>query len=656
MNDQDKSKEELIAELERYRASSFEQRLAESEKLLRLTGDLSKIGSWRVDVIGNTLHWSDEVYRIHGRNREAYTPDIASAIEHYHPEDRDYVSTCVSQAIEQRKDFGFERRIVRADGEVRLVISRGRPEFGADGVRSIIGIFHDITEERAREAERFRDLESLRAHLENTPLAVIEWDVDFNVTAWNARSEEIFGYSKEEALGKHATELIMPPELKDWVTTYFQEILSSGGTSARVNENRVKSGGSITCEWYNTPLFDANGTPMGLASIAQDITERKALEAQLVQSQKMEAIGTLAGGVAHDMNNVLAVVLGLCSIMQRELDSESRHRKDIDNVLAAAQRGREMVNNLLGFARKGAYSRTRWSPKLIVDPIVELLSKTIPKEISTSSNIAINVQDIVGDSNQITSALMNLCINSSHAIEGRGHISVSASNLLVRAGDYDQHPQLRPGEYVALCVTDDGKGMNEATRKRSIEPFFTTKDIGKGTGLGLSMVYGAAEHHGGALLLESEIGKGTTASLLLPVAAVPMAVEAKFSKPTKRRVGTILMIDDEAMLLESVDRMLEGNGYTVLLAENCAIGLEVFRLRHEAIDAVMLDLSMPEMGGADCFELLQKIDASVPVLICTGHGDELRAKAMIDAGAAGVLRKPFAVQELEDKLSEAMSR
>jgi len=655
VTDQSKSKKELIAELERYRALRLEHRLAESEKLLRLTGDLSKIGTWRVDVVANTLHWSDEVYTIHGRRRDDFSPDVDSAIEHYHPDDRQYVATCVQEAIEHRQDFAFELRIIRADGEIRRVISRGRPEFGDEGVHSIIGIFRDVTEERELEAERFRSHESLRAHLENTPLAVIEWDTEFRVAAWNARSEEIFGYTKDEAMGRHATELILPAELHEWAHTHFQDTLRLGGTSTRVNENRVKGGGSITCEWYNTALFDSSGNPMGLASIAQDITERKILEAQLIESQKMEAIGTLAGGVAHDMNNVLAVVLGLCSVMQRELDAKSRHRQDIDDVLAAANRGREMVSNLLGFARKGAYTRTQWSPKLVIEPMVELLSKTIPKEISTSSDVAAGVEDLVGDANQITSALMNLCINSSHAIEGQGHISVSASNIEVRAGDYDEHPGLAPGAYVALRVSDNGKGMDEATRKRSIEPFFTTKDIGKGTGLGLSMVYGAAEHHHGALVLESEVGKGTTATLLLPVAELPLVVEVQRSEHKNRRAGTVLMIDDEAMLLKSVERMLGDNGSTVLLAHSGAIGLDIFRQQRDEIDVVLLDLSMPEMGGADCFDLLQEIDASVPVVICTGHGDERRAKAMIDAGAAGVLRKPFNVQELEDSLSDAMA-
>ena len=219
MTDQSKSKKELIAELERYRALRLEHRLAESEKLLRLTGDLSKIGTWRVDVVANTLHWSDEVYTIHGRRRDDFSPDVDSAIEHYHPDDRQYVATCVQEAIEHRQDFAFELRIIRADGEIRRVISRGRPEFGDEGVHSIIGIFRDVTEERELEAERFRSHESLRAHLENTPLAVIEWDTEFRVAAWNARSEEIFGYTKDEAIGtaRHRTH---PPCRTPRVGTY----------------------------------------------------------------------------------------------------------------------------------------------------------------------------------------------------------------------------------------------------------------------------------------------------------------------------------------------------------------------------------------------------------------------------------------------------
>jgi len=635
---------------------SLKQQLAESERLLRLTGDLSRIGHWRVDLGAKTLTWSDEVYKIHGRSRETFTPDLESAIHHYHPDDRAKVSECVDKAISNKADYEFELRIVRADGALRQVVSRGRPGFDADGnIQSIIGIIQDVTEERAKENLLRRSNEHLRAHVDHTPLAVIEWDIDFRVVAWNVRAEEIFGYSEAEAMGKHATELIISEDLKDWANKVFLSITLEEGGTTNVNENRIKDGKTITCEWYNTALHDASGAVVGMASIANDITERANLEAQLRQSQKMEAIGTLAGGVAHDMNNVLAVVVGLCSVMQREINEGDPHKADLENVLSAAMRGKDMVNNLLGFARKGTYARKPFSLTEVVESLAKLLGKTIPKEISVRTDLESPLSNVVGDQSQITSALMNLCINASQAIDGRGDIIIACNEVEVAGEDIGVQPRLEVGRYVRVQVVDSGQGMDEETLKRSIEPFFTTKDVGEGTGLGLSMAYGAAETHGGGLRLDSVVGEGTTVSMFLPIATVPRDEIRESKDSIVSTGGKVLMIDDESMLLESVGRMLEGCGFTVVGAQGGHAGVKAFGERHDEIDVILLDLSMPDMRGADCFPRLQEIDSSVPVVICTGHGDEERSNAMIAAGAKGVLRKPFNMEELQRTLSELMS-
>ncbi len=491
----------------------------ESARLLSLTSELATIGTWRLDVAAGALHWSDTVYEIHGVTRETYRPEIATAIEFYHPDDRDHVQRCVDLAIAERRDFDFQLRLVRADGAIRQVISKGRLEFDDEGALcSIIGIFQDITELQAQEQDLRRSHARLRAHIENTPLAVIEWDRDFRVVEWNSRCEEMFGYSREEALGLHATDLVVPKELYGFVSEVFDGLLAQTGGTHSSNDNITKSGKTISCEWYNTPLLDADGIANGVASIVQDVTERKALAEQLVQSQKMEAIGTLAGGIAHDMNNVLAVVLGLGSVVEEDLPEGSEMREDMQDLLAAASRGKAMVTNLLGFARKGDYARTRWAPAPAIEKIVELLRKTIPKEISTECTVAEDVGDIVADANQIASALMNLCINASQAIQGSGSIRIVGSTFVPTAEDRITLKQLTGDSYVRIDVIDDGQGMDEATCARACEPFFTTKGVGGGTGLGLSMVYGAVDNHGGTMSIRSKAGQGTTVSIFLPTA------------------------------------------------------------------------------------------------------------------------------------------
>lgn len=520
MSTDEKSKELEALRFENEALRKEARGLHESTRLLALSGELSQIGTWRVDLLKNELQWSDAVFKIHGVTRETYVPEIVTAIKFYHPDDQGYVDECVELAIKEKRDFDFERRLIRSDGVARLVVTKGRPEFDEEGkLISIIGIFQDITERRKEELSVSRSHARLRAHVENTPLGVIEWDSDFHVVAWNSRSEKIFGFSREEAIGRHAVDLVLQDEVYDEVSVVFKELLAQTGGTHYTNNNITKSGEVITCDWYNTPLLDSDGKAIGVASIVQDISGRKRLEAQLVQSQKMEAVGTLAGGIAHDMNNVLAVVLGLGSVIEDSLPDGSELRGDMTDLLYAASRGKSMVTNLLGFARKGGYVRIPWAPSRSITNLVKLLRKTIPKGIATDHHVDENLASVIANANQITSALMNLCINASQAIHGAGTIRIVARNYTPVAEELLAHP-LRNKAYVRIDVIDDGKGMDEATRTRACEPFFTTKDIGEGTGLGLSMVYGAVENHGGTVTIESELGKGTTVSIFLPAVEI----------------------------------------------------------------------------------------------------------------------------------------
>ncbi|MFT5356654.1 MAG: PAS domain S-box-containing protein [Polyangiales bacterium] len=517
--DADRTREELLSELATLREQS--RRALEQSRMLWLTGELANIGYWSLDIITGTVRWSDTVFAIHGLSRDTYTPGLASAIEFYHPEDQEMVRAHVDAAVSKREDFDFESRLIRKDGTVRVVKSQGRPEFDEEGkLYSVVGLFRDVTDDKSAEREIRRSNERLRAHVENTPLGMLEWNTEFRVVEWNARCEEIFGYTKAEALGRHAAELVIPPEAAALIDDTFQSLMSqTGGTHSR-NANVNKANERIVCDWYNTPLVDRHGGVLGIASIVQNVSERHQLESQFAQSQKMEAIGTLAGGIAHDMNNILAVVLGLGAIVEMELDKGSELRADMQDILVAARRGKEMVANLLGFARKGRFERTVFPLSSRVQGLVSLLQKTIPREIQCVAVCDDDLLHVRGDASQLMSAFMNLCLNAAQAIKGHGTITVSASNTTIDEQALGVRARLPRGPYVCLSVTDDGCGMDAPTSKRAMEPFFTTKDVGEGTGLGLSMVYGAVESHGGAVEIQSALGTGTTVSVFLPGHAV----------------------------------------------------------------------------------------------------------------------------------------
>lgn len=513
--DMDVTREELLSELSKLREQSH--RASQQARMLRLTEELANIGYWTLDVTAGTVHWSEEVYAIHGLLKDEFTPNLASAIEFYHSEDQERVRSFVDAAVVNKEDFEFEARLIRNDGEVRIVESQGRPEFSPDGtLHSIVGLFRDITEKKTAEHELRRSHERLRAHVENTPLGMVEWDTEFRIVEWNARCEEIFGYTKEEAVGRHGAELLVPEGIPTGeVDEIFRQLLSQAGGIHNTNVNVTKAGGRIECDWYNTALVDRNGAVMGVASIVQDSSERIQLESQFAQSQKMEAIGTLAGGIAHDMNNVLAVVLGLGTIVEMELE-EGDIRSDVQDILVAARRGKEMVANLLGFARKGSFERTIFHLAPRLKGLVNLLRKTIPKEVHTLAVCADDLWQVQGDASQLMSGFMNLCLNAAQAIDGHGTINIAASNMMLGEQVPDALAGLQPGPYVCVSVSDDGCGMDSLTLERAMEPFFTTKAVGAGTGLGLSMVYGAVESHGGAVEILSTRGTGTVVSVFLP--------------------------------------------------------------------------------------------------------------------------------------------
>lgn len=649
-----KTQAELIAELEalklasKQRESDLEARLAESQRLLEMTEELARAGHWRVDASTMQLYWSPQVYKIHGLSPADYSPSVESGLQFIHPEDRDTAANLLTSAIESRSGFDTMFRILRSDGEEREIAIRCRvPQSSEEHPPVLIGIFQDITEARRSASMLANSLKRLRVHLEHTPLGVIEYDVDFNVSGWNKRAEEIFGYTKEEAIGKHAADLIVPLEFREECRAIFGELVEQSGGAHSTNDNVTKSGRLITCDWFNTTLKDAEGNTTGVASICQDITERLALEGHLLQSQKMQAIGTLAGGVAHDLNNILMVVLGFSSILEAIGGADGQPQPEVVEIIAAAERGRSLVQNLLGFARKGDYAKARYAPKASIEKLVETLRQTLPKNISVEHQLRDSTSIVIGDENQLVTALMNLALNASKAIANHGTIVFSARDVVLDEEPIAAYRELPAGRYVEIQVRDDGSGMTEEVRQRAFEPLFTTSEPGAGTGLGLSMVYGTVANHGGAIRLESATGVGTTVSILLPATNSDMApadtnLDTKLAaRPIKDRRGTVLIVDDEAMVRRCVQQMLEQAGYETIVADGGRKAVALLRERQHDVDLVMLDLAMPEMNGAECFPLLREVVPNLRVLICSGRGDESETERMVANGAVGVLLKPF---------------
>jgi two-component system, cell cycle sensor histidine kinase and response regulator CckA len=550
-------------------------------------------------------------------------------------------------------------------------------------------------EDRLRESE-----EKHRTLLEVLPEIVYKISPDGSFSFINKPIEKL-GYRADELVGKHFSTIIHPDDLENVTRMFVLPRFKGTETGAEkapklVDERRsgermtkdlvlrlipkgwdrtneancviglLTSYGEITATGhYFTDVKTRKRHFIGTVGIIRDITERRkaedeklALEKQLRQSQKMEAIGRLAGGVAHDMNNVLGAILGSASVLDDEIKRGHPNREDLDNILAACRKGRDLTRDLLGFARKGKYVKEILSLNDIAYEAQSLLARTITKKISIDLDLDNKLDCVEGDRNQIHHALMNLCINAADAMKTHGTLTIATKNVYLDNQQATERGGLRPGKYVETRVIDTGVGIDAETLKNVFEPFFTTKPKGEGTGLGLAMVYGVVENHGGHVYIESEPGKGTRVVFLLPAATSVAPRKSSSSeipideKPyVKIENRCVLVIDDESVVRVSVRRLLERLGYRTLIAEDGKAALEIYKRNKDVISLVILDLIMPDMDGPETFEALKAVNPNVKVLLSSGYSKDEKIEALLNQGAIGFVQKPFDLQSLSHELN-----
>jgi signal transduction histidine kinase/CheY-like chemotaxis protein len=370
------------------------------------------------------------------------------------------------------------------------------------------------------------------------------------------------------------------------------------------------------------------------AEAARQLEELKRLQEQLLHAQRLEAVGTLAAGIAHDMNNVLASIRNLGHLLLAE-----RGAPDLEQIIAQTERGAALTRGLLAFSRRGQYRKAVIRLGDVLDAVLPLLERTLPKSIAVRSEFTVGNACVDADATQLEQVLINLALNARDAMAGAGTLTIRAAVVAGKA---------------RVTVTDTGCGMDEATRQRVFEPFFTTKKLGEGTGLGLSTVWGIVQSHGGAITVDSQPGAGATFVIELPVTGgQPTLVASRKAFETTAARGTVLVVDDEAAVRDTTARLLRRHGLEVIVAENGAIAVERFREHASKIRLVILDMGMPTMGGAECFRKLREI-ADVPVLIATGYSDDGDAQSLVRAGAA-ILEKPFSAAQLKAEVLRLMA-
>ncbi len=409
------------------------------------------------------------------------------------------------------------------------------------------------------------------------------------------------------------------------------------------------------------PNYDTQGNLISYDGLIRDIHERKEaeeekakLEVQLSHAQKMEAIGTLSGGIAHDFNNLLMGIQGNISLMLMDIDSTHPYYERLKNIEDQVQSGARLTSHLLGYARKGRYQTKPFNLNKLVKELSETFGRT-RKEITIHQELATDLFAVEADQGQIEQVVLNLYVNAADAMPDGGDLILKTMNLThkdIKGKLYDP----KPGNYVLLMVTDTGTGMDEKDMKRIFDPFFTTKEMGRGTGLGLASAYGIIKGHGGYIDVESEKGHGTTFRIYLPATEKKVERSLKTAEPIIVGTGTVLLVDDEAMVLDVGVKVLERLGYTVLQAKGGREAVGVYEQNQDKIDMVILDMIMPDIGGGETYDKIKVINPNVKILLSSGYSIDGQAKEILARGCNGFIQKPFTMKELSQNISKVLDK
>jgi len=521
-------------------------------------------------------------------------------------------------------------------------------------------LVYNVRKRRISEESLQKNQQNLAITLEAIGECVISVDAHYNIMRANPAAADLIGVALEQLPGMSIVELLTErdpaggKQLADIIRLCCESGESIGlpGKSTLKLPEKPEKRLSGTC----SPMRDTFDKIIGAVLICRDITEKETMQAMLAQSRKMEAIGQLAGGVAHDFNNLLTGISGFAELLSLQLRDDKQKSETAKKILSAAGRAKDLTRQLLSFARKG---------KIISSPVdchesllsaIGLLERSINKNITLATDLKATHTTIVGDPVQLENIFLNLGINGADAMPKGGTLHFSTMNEEISSPLTCEFAEiLGQGNYLRVSIKDTGCGIDKELRQTIFEPFFTTKASGKGTGLGLSAVFGAMKEHGGRIRLLTEIDKGTEFSLYFPVEKTVEKANGLQHIPLQEGSGTILVIDDESLVLSSAEGLLSELGYVVLLANGGEKGIEMYRKHVEHVDLVLLDMIMPVMDGVTCFRQLKEINENIKVVICSGFSKTSRINEAEKMGVQGFLQKPYTAAEVSRAISQALA-
>ena len=492
-----------------------------------------------------------------------------------------------------------------------------------------------------------------RSLLHSSADAISTYDLKGGTVYISPAFTKIFGWTLEEMEGERMP--FVPESESKSTMTIIRDLVENGTPCQGLETKRLTKDGrlldvSISASRYN----DHEGNPIGILVILRDISEKKRLEAQLQYIERMEAVGTLAGGIAHDFNNLMMGMLGNISLILFDIGTESPHYEKLKNVEKLIQSGSKLTSQLLGYARKGKYEVRPASLNQLVKESSVTFGRT-RKEIVIYRELAEDLSSVMADEAQIQQVLMNLFINAADAMPGGGDLFLKTMNVTHEdIGDKPYKP--KSGDYVLLKVKDTGMGMDQKTMVRIFQPFFTTKELGRGSGLGLASAYGIIKGHGGYIDVESKKGQGATFNIYFPASEKSIRKTSEISERIMEGNETILLVDDEALVIDVGVQLLGKLGYTVIEAKSGRDAIRIFKEQNHTIDMLILDMVMPNMGGGEVFDQIKRIDPKVKVLLSSGYSVNGQATEILKRGCEGFIQKPFNMEDLSKKIREVLNR
>jgi PAS domain S-box-containing protein len=571
---------------------------------------------------------------------------------------------CLDCPVIRAIETGQPQVIEKSTPDGRYWFIRGYPFRDING--DIVGgieVTLEITEQKQAE-EAIRESERrYSALVQESPDAIISLDEIGNLLSFNTAAERISGFSSEEVVGKHFAQIgvlakqSIPKALKEFA------LVVKGADRPPFELTIINKDKSYFFMEANPRLIKQKGEKLWIQVTLRDITDRKLverekkkLEARLQQAHKMEAIGTLAGGIAHDFNNILGIILGNTELAMDDVPEWNPARFNLQEVRTASLRAKDVVHQLLSFARKTKLEKKPTDIIPIIKESLKLLRSSIPTSIELRQNITKNADTILADPTQINQVLINLCTNAHHAMPDGGILEVSLRNIELDEETATQCFDLNPGQYVNLTVSDTGHGIpqGDIDHDRIFDPYFTTKEVGKGTGMGLAVVHSIVKSHRGTISVESKLGKGTTFHIYFPVIEEEAVIETKTVEELPTGNERILFVDDEESIVYVGRTILERLGYQVETRMNPVEALELFRSQPDQFDLIITDMTMPKMTGYKLIREILNIRPDIPIILCTGFSEKIDEKKAKEIGSADYIIKPLDKRDLAIRVRQVL--